>query len=951
MRNIRKFILLLLVFIIMLWGKDVFAAEKYTLEDFVFFDPVSTDTCNETNYWTYYNQDTTCYRFAVLSNNDTSSSNTIRLLLDHNLGFTTYGDYRTLLDNETANWTRFNGTIDIPDEDTIADIMKLGSNRPVIDETGQSTSINGGATIPSMYTNTENYVNKGNLNSSYGYWLKGTPSNTNYAYSITQYGNNRLVMKTEKRGVRPVITVNKSLIKRLPITNITSNLRNATEYKYRNQTTLYDGYTYKQLQGFTVTNNNLVFYSSHPENTSKGLLISYKGTNFSTLNDVKYVTEGHGNGLTYIPDENKILVVGVNDYNGISEYDAASYTKIRTVNLDKTYTSVGYDEYDDMIVVNLVRRAVLLNRNYERQYSFDVSHNLVSQDYEYYNGFVYAVGFEAGVQVNHQLYQYNELFSGKVYVIDARLKADGTPDKEFGRLVKVLYFDNIERDGLNGTGEIEAVSFRNGKMWFGFAAHHFDTNYTYKFYEINASDVAPSLSVNTSYKVSDTNTKVTITSPVQLHSLSGWTLSQDKYSLTKTYTDSAVASSINVCDNYSNCTAKSIKELTIKKQSVSFSTLDVSKPFSDGTYTLKATTNGDGTITYSSSDDSIATVDSNGKVTFKKVGSVTISAVASKTDNYYQGSASYSLTITKGNQQISFTKTQVNKTYGDQNFTMAANHTVGNGEVTYSSSNENVATVNNSGVVTIKGTGTTTITATAASTSTYNGASASYSLNVGVSAQELEFDQSSVNKEFGDDKFTIKAKHTKGDGSVTYSSSNVDIASVNNSGVVTIKGVGKVTITATAAATSNYDESSASYSLNISKGKQVIHVDDDDDKVISKKMGDNVFHITALLDVGDGIITYASSNMQVATIDNDGNVTIVGPGETNLSVIVSETDNYESSTKSVLLRVDNVEDEVIKNVPDTKESSSFINIKNIISIFIIILGITYIVRKKFIFEK
>ena len=122
---------------------------------------------------------------------------------------------------------------------------------------------------------------------------------------------------------------------------------------------------------------------------------------------------------------------------------------------------------------------------------------------------------------------------------------------------------------------------------------------------------------------------------------------------------------------------------------------------------------------------------------------------------------------------------------------------------------------------------------------------------------------------------------------------------------------------------------------------------------ITKTFGDEVFSLKADLDIGDGAITYSSSNENVATIDDEGNVTIVAPGETLLSVNVSETNNYEAIVKSVLLRVNSLDnsDEVLEGIPNTSKKISFNMIRNIFSIFLILLGITYIVRKKLIFEK
>ena len=83
-------------------------------------------------------------------------------------------------------------------------------------------------------------------------------------------------------------------------------------------------------------------------------------------------------------------------------------------------------------------------------------------------------------------------------------------------------------------------------------------------------------------------------------------------------------------------------------------------------------------------------------------------------------------------QPVSFptvTNGAVNKTYGDAAFTVEAK-SVGDGELSYASSNTSVATVDASGKVTILNAGTTRITATAAETINYLRSTASYTLTV-----------------------------------------------------------------------------------------------------------------------------------------------------------------------------------------------------------------------------
>lgn len=67
-----------------------------------------------------------------------------------------------------------------------------------------------------------------------------------------------------------------------------------------------------------------------------------------------------------------------------------------------------------------------------------------------------------------------------------------------------------------------------------------------------------------------------------------------------------------------------------------------------------------------------------------------------------------------------------------------------------------------------------------------------------------------------------------GSGSITYSSSNTSVATVNSStGVVTIKGTGTAIITATMAASTNYTGASASYTITVSTTQpNIVDMDD-----------------------------------------------------------------------------------------------------------------------------
>jgi uncharacterized repeat protein (TIGR02543 family) len=142
-------------------------------------------------------------------------------------------------------------------------------------------------------------------------------------------------------------------------------------------------------------------------------------------------------------------------------------------------------------------------------------------------------------------------------------------------------------------------------------------------------------------------------------------------------------------------------------------------------------------LTFESRDNSIATVSNeNGKVTVTgvKTGEAVITVKHPGSDNVLAGEKSINVTVTAlPTQELSFEapgdKTVVYGAAGFQN--KANNATTNGGQVTYKSSNENVAKVDAAGNVAIIGAGQATITATAAGVeNTYAPTSVSYTITV-----------------------------------------------------------------------------------------------------------------------------------------------------------------------------------------------------------------------------
>ncbi|MCD8125045.1 MAG: Ig-like domain-containing protein, partial [Lachnospiraceae bacterium] len=78
----------------------------------------------------------------------------------------------------------------------------------------------------------------------------------------------------------------------------------------------------------------------------------------------------------------------------------------------------------------------------------------------------------------------------------------------------------------------------------------------------------------------------------------------------------------------------------------------------DAAFTLDAKTNGDGKLTYKSSDTSVATVSSKGKVTIKGTGKTTITVTAAATASYSKATKKITLKVVPKKQTVSVKSTK-----------------------------------------------------------------------------------------------------------------------------------------------------------------------------------------------------------------------------------------------------------------------------------------------------
>ncbi len=249
-------------------------------------------------------------------------------------------------------------------------------------------------------------------------------------------------------------------------------------------------------------------------------------------------------------------------------------------------------------------------------------------------------------------------------------------------------------------------------------------------------------------------------------------------------------------------------------------------------------------VVYTVDDSSIADIDEKtGKLTFKKIGTVKVTATMPASDNYNESVADYNITLIAADRDFGFTNDAPSDITYDPNNTIFSNTAVNKenvGKITYSiesqkrdgkeieNLNDKVATINaNTGEIKINASGTIVVKATVEAAGNYKGATATYTLTVKRAQQELKF--ASKNNSGLVYKETFKNTLSGGlsEGDVVYkvinsisSTDNDDVVTVDKDGNVTAVGIGSAVIEATKPADIRYEKASATFTVTTVRAKQ-----------------------------------------------------------------------------------------------------------------------------------
>jgi hypothetical protein len=298
------------------------------------------------------------------------------------------------------------------------------------------------------------------------------------------------------------------------------------------------------------------------------------------------------------------------------------------------------------------------------------------------------------------------------------------------------------------------------------------------------------------------------------------------------------------------------------------------------------TSKSNGAFTYTSSNHAVATIEGD-VLTIVGVGTSTISAIQASTASFISETITTTLQVNRITTVLTNFSIPV-KTFGDTTFSLVPPTTNSNGAFTYTSSNEDVATIDGD-VVTIVGGGIATITAVQASTDRYTSATITGLLQVNKAKTTLT-NFSVPTKNFGETAFSLVPPVSNSNGTFTYTSSNPEVATIEGD-VVTIVGLGDTTIKAVQASTANYTSDSMNALFKVNLISSVLT----NFTVPSKIIGDAAFTLVPPTTNTNGAFTYSSTNLLVATVAEDV-VTIVGVGTADIIARQASTANSTSAT-------------------------------------------------------
>lgn len=326
------------------------------------------------------------------------------------------------------------------------------------------------------------------------------------------------------------------------------------------------------------------------------------------------------------------------------------------------------------------------------------------------------------------------------------------------------------------------------------------------------------------------------------------------------------------------------------------------------TIKLKATVlpaNATQQLKFESSDKNVATVNDEGVVTAVAEGTAMITAISTDGTNK---SASCKVKVGKTviNVPVTAVKVSPEKVVLDVGGSQWLSCTVEPADATekglkYSSSDNSVATVSNTGYITAVKNGDAVITVTSvANNAIYGYCKVKVGKPVPVSSVAVAPEEKTL-KVSDTFQLTVTVLPSNADDrSIEFSTSNADVATVSESGMITAKGPGSAIITATAK-----DGSGKKATCTLTVRQPVTGVNVSEKTVVIPKGGIKPLVASVVpANAGEKGLVFKTNNANVATVSNEGVVTGVSEGWAVITICAKENEAiYATCTVKVGLPV------------------------------------------------
>lgn len=320
----------------------------------------------------------------------------------------------------------------------------------------------------------------------------------------------------------------------------------------------------------------------------------------------------------------------------------------------------------------------------------------------------------------------------------------------------------------------------------------------------------------------------------------------------------------------------------------------------DGTYQLSVSvlpSNADERgVTFESSNTAVATVSASGLITAKGPGSATITVTAKDSSGK---KATCTVTVTQPVKGVTVSPSSVviQKDNVQKLTASVVPENATNKKLIYKSSNETVAVVSNDGIITARSEGWATITVCSEENQAIYG-TCTVKVGLPVYVTKITLDTTNVTMWAGATRqLGVSIEPANADiKTVTYGSSNPDVATVSSNGLITAKKKGTATITVTATDGSG---KSASCAVIVKQPVTGIQITPNGFTLVKGDVKDLKANVSPA-DADNPDVIWTSSNTNIAAVSSKGQVTAVNEGSCVITATCKDNASISASCTIVV---------------------------------------------------